>query len=294
MAHVHLAVARGLGGFNKLVVLKRLEGSDETFRDMFLDEARLAARLQHPNVVHTYEVSQTDGSYFIAMEYLDGQPLDKIIRETHKLGQALEPRLCARIVADALSGLHYTHELKDYDGAPLGIVHRDISPHNLFVTYEGTVKVLDFGVAQTAIKTRQTAAGVLKGKLAYMAPEQASAQPLDRRADVFAIGVVLWELLTLQRLRRSETAAGALNEAIYGHVPDLRQLRSDVNRQLEGVLWRALSHDPDRRYPTAQAMREALVEYLDREPCSKKSWQASCKRASASCTTRCSGRSAIA
>lgn len=169
MAQVCLAVARGPGGFNKLVVLKSLESKDETFRRMFLDEARLAALLHHPNVVNTYEVSETGGQYFVAMEYLDGQPLDKIIRETKKLGLLLQPRLCARIVADALSGLHYTHELRDYAGAPLGIVHRDISPHNLFLTYEGSVKLLDFGVAKSAARTAETAVGVLKGKLAYCA-----------------------------------------------------------------------------------------------------------------------------
>lgn len=269
MAQVHLAVARGLGGFNKLVVLKRLESSDDAFRAMFLDEARLAALLQHPNVVHTYEVSEAGGSYLIAMEYLDGQPLDKVVREALKLGQPLEARLCVRIVADALSGLHYTHELKDYEGAPLHIVHRDISPHNLFVTYTGAVKVLDFGVARTAIKTSQTEAGVLKGKLAYMAPEQAAAQPVDRRADVFAIGAVLWELLTLQRLRRADSAQGLLSEAIQGQLPNLQELRPDVSRELEGVLWRALAHYPHRRYPTAHAMREALLEYLATDPCSQ-------------------------
>lgn len=269
MAQVHLAVARGLGGFNKLVVLKRLESTDESFRDMFLDEARLAALLHHPNVVHTYEVSENDGSYFIAMEYLDGQPLDKIIRESKKLGQPLPARLCARLIADALSGLHYTHELRDYDGKELNVVHRDISPHNLFLTYEGTVKVLDFGVAKTAIKSSATDVGVLKGKLAYMAPEQAAAQPLDRRADLFAVGVVLYELLTLQRLRTSDSAAGVLSEAIAGQMPDLSKVRPDVTRELEAVLWQALAHYPSRRFQTAQAMRDALCEYLTTDPCSR-------------------------
>ncbi len=269
MAQVHLAVSRGLGGFNKLVVLKRLESSDESFRQMFLDEARLAALLQHPHVVQTYEVSETDGSYFIAMEYLDGQPLDKIIREMKKADRYLEPRLCARIVADALSGLHYTHELCDYGGVPLSIVHRDVSPHNLFLTYEGNVKVLDFGVAKTAVKTNETAVGVLKGKLAYMAPEQAAGQPVDRRADIFSMGVVLWELLTLERLRKADSAAGVLNEAMQGDLPNLSQVRPDVDRQLEAVLWQALAHYPRRRFQTAQEMRDALIDYLTRDPCSQ-------------------------
>ncbi len=265
MAQVHPAVARGPGGFNKLVVLKSLESQDVAFRRMFLDEARLAALLHHPNVVNTYEVSETDGQYFIAMEYLDGQPLDKLVRETKKLGLLLPPRLCARIIADALSGLHYTHELRDYAGAPLEIVHRDISPHNLFLTYEGNAKLLDFGVAKSAAKTAETDIGVIKGKLAYMAPEQAAALLVDRRADVFAIGAVLWELLTLQRLRQADSAAGVLSEAIHGGLPDLQQARPDVGRRLEAVLWRALANQPARRYQTAQEMRDALVDYLAAE-----------------------------
>ena len=268
MAHVHLAVSRGVGGFNKLVVLKRLESDDDSFRSMFLDEARLAALLHHPNVVNTYEVSENDGSYFIAMEYLEGQPLDKLIRETKKLERQLSPRMCARIVADALSGLHYTHELRDYTGEPLKVVHRDISPHNLFLTYDGTVKVLDFGVAKTAVKTSETEVGVLKGKLAYMSPEQAAGQPVDRRADLYSMGVVLWELLSLEHLRKADSASGVLNEAINGSLPDLAKLRPDVARQLETVLWQALAHSPGRRFQTAQQMRDALLEYLANDPCS--------------------------
>ncbi len=268
MAHVHLAVARGVGGFNKLVVLKSLDSHEASFRQMFLDEARLAALLHHPNVVQTYEVSETDGSYFLAMEYLEGQPLDKLIREAKKRHRYLEPRLCARIIADALSGLHYTHELQDYTGASLRIVHRDVSPHNLFLTYDGNVKLLDFGVAQTAVKINETAAGTLKGKLAYMAPEQATGEAVDRRADVFSAGVVLWELLTLERLRRAESAAGMLNEAVHGTLPDLERIRPGVPRQLEGVLWQALAQNPQRRYQTAQQMRDALSEYLLLDPCS--------------------------
>lgn len=268
MAQIHLAITRGPGGFNKLVVLKHLESSDDSFRQMFLDEARLAALLHHPNVVQTYEVSETNDSYFIAMEYLEGQPLDKVIREMKKRGQQLEPRVCARIVADALSGLHYTHELRDYSGTPLDVVHRDVSPHNLFVTYDGNVKVLDFGVAKTSAKINETAVGVLKGKLGYMAPEQAAAQPTDRRADIFAMGIVLWELLTLERFRTADSAAGVLGEALRGSLPDLTRVRPGVPRQLEQVLWQALAHDPRRRYQTAQEMRDELVQYLVLEPCS--------------------------
>jgi serine/threonine-protein kinase len=201
MAQVFLAISRGLGGFSKLIVIKRLESDEQPLRDMFLDEARIAARLNHPNVIDTYEVAQDNASYFIAMEYLDGQPLNKIIRHMRDAQRMIEPRMSARIVADALAGLHYAHELSDYDGQPLNVVHRDVSPHNLFVTYDGQVKIFDFGVAKAESQLALTTqVGVLKGKIAYMAPEQANGLDVDRRADIFAVGLVLWELLTLQRL----------------------------------------------------------------------------------------------
>jgi phosphate transport system substrate-binding protein len=270
MAHVYLAVSRGLGGFNKLVVIKRLDSDDDAFRRMFLEEARLAALLNHPNVVSTYEVAEDAGQYFIAMEYLDGQPLDKVVREMKRVGRMLEPRFCARVVADALNGLHYTHELRDYSGAPLNIVHRDISPHNLFLTFEGTVKVLDFGVAKTAERVSdRTQLGVLKGKLAYMAPEQAAGDEVDRRADVFSVGLVFWELLTLERLRMRDSAAGVLNQALYGAIPSLSQVRPGLDPGLEQILKRALTRDRRRRYQSAQEMRDALLEFLATAPCSQ-------------------------
>jgi serine/threonine protein kinase len=269
MAEVELAARRGPGGFSKLVVLKRLRSDDASLREMFLEEARLAALLHHPNVVQTYEISEVDGSYFIAMEYLEGQSLEKIIRETQKLGEPLAASFCARVVADALCGLHYAHELCDYAGTPLQMVHRDISPHNLVLTYEGNVKLLDFGVAKTAHGRDFTLPGVLKGKLAYMAPEQAAGEPLDRRADVFSMGVVLWELLTLRRLRTADSATSLLHEALQARAPDLSQVRPDVDRRLEVLLWCALARDPARRFRTAQEMRDALLEYLALNPCSQ-------------------------
>src|SRR5215472_8899241 len=159
MADVFLAVARGPMGFNKLAVVKRLRAQladDPSFRNMFLDEARLAARLNHPNVVHTYEVGEQDGVYFIAMEYLEGQALNKVIHEAVKSNKVFDESFCARVVSDALSGLNHAHELKDYDGKPLSIIHRDISPHNVFVTYGGVVKLVDFGIAKAALSSTET------------------------------------------------------------------------------------------------------------------------------------------
>src|SRR5580692_2855373 len=222
MADVFLALSRGPMGFSKLVVLKRLRralADDKGFRNMFLDEARLAARLNHPNVVHTHEVGEDKGNYFIAMEYLEGQSLNKVIHELSKRGETLPELVCARIISDALAGLHYAHELKDFDGTPLDIIHRDVSPHNVFVTYDGQVKLVDFGIAKAALSQVQTEVGVLKGKVAYMAPEQAMGTDVDGRADIFAMGIVLWELLAQERLMTGESAAATLLRLLQQPIP---------------------------------------------------------------------------
>src|SRR4051794_24667437 len=167
MADVFLAVARGQMGFNKLAVIKRLRqalAEESAFRTMFLDEARLAARLSHPNIVHTYEVGEQNGVYFIAMEYLEGQSLNKVLKEAMRRNVPIEPGVVVRIISDALAGLGYAHELRDYDGRPLNVIHRDISPHNIFVTYDGFTKVVDFGIAKAALSSNETEVGVLKGK----------------------------------------------------------------------------------------------------------------------------------
>jgi serine/threonine protein kinase len=265
MADVFLALSRGPMGFSKLVVLKRLRralADDKGFRDMFLDEARLAARLNHPNVVQTHEVGEHDGIYFIAMEYLEGQSLNKIIRELSKRGETLPPMLCARIVSDALAGLHYAHELDDFDGTPLSIIHRDVSPHNVFVTYDGSVKMVDFGIAKAAFSSVQTEVGVLKGKVAYMAPEQAAGEDVDPRSDVFAMGIVLWELLAQQRLMTGESAAATLLRLLQQPIPSVTTVRPDVPPALEAIVARALEKDPARRFPTALAMRDALEDCI--------------------------------
>ncbi|HEX3769520.1 MAG TPA: serine/threonine-protein kinase, partial [Polyangiaceae bacterium] len=201
MAEVFLAVARGPVGFNKLAVVKRLRNSDDAAQvAMFLDEARLAARLNNANIVHTYEVGEAGGKYFIAMEYLEGQSLHALIARQKVHGSGASDAVAAYIAAQALKGLHFAHQLRDFDGTPLGVVHRDVSPHNLYLTYEGEVKVLDFGVAKTRMNAGNTETGMVKGKIRYMAPEQLSDGAVDARADVFALGVVLWELLARRPL----------------------------------------------------------------------------------------------
>jgi serine/threonine-protein kinase len=265
MADVFLAVGRGPAGFNKLVVIKRLRdqvASDDAFRDMFLDEARLAARLNHPNVVQTYEVFEHEGAFFITMEYLEGQPLSKVARECAKRGMRLQPAISARIISDALCGLHYAHEARDFDGEPLQIVHRDVSPQNIFVTYDGQVKVVDFGIAKAERSSTKTQAGFFKGKAAYMAPEQLEGGAIDRRVDVFTTGIVLWELLAGRRLMAAESTAKTLVRLLRDPVPRVSEIASDIEPALDGIVARALQRDPAARYQTAGEMREALEQYL--------------------------------
>ncbi len=201
MADVFLTLAHGPQGVNKLSVVKRLRDPENVaLTEMFLDEARLAARLNHPNIVHTYEVGEARGEYFIAMEYLEGQPLNQLLKKLESRCEGLSEPFVAFIAIQALKGLHYAHEFCDFDGTPLGVVHRDVSPHNLFVTYGGEIKLLDFGIAKAAVNLTHTEDGVLKGKIRYMAPEQATGTDVDRRADIFAFGVVFWEMLARRAL----------------------------------------------------------------------------------------------
>src|SRR6478609_2122263 len=192
MAEVYLALLEGDLGFNKLLVLKRIRpelAEDPEMMAMFLDEARLSARLHHANVVETHEVAQEDGHTFMVMEYLEGQSLHRILHRLRRHG-GLPKAMHFQILADMLAGLHHAHELSDWDETPLGVVHRDVTPQNVFVTYDGRVKVVDFGIAKVRGASSETRAGVVKGKVAYMAPEQARGEPVDRRTDIFAAGVM--------------------------------------------------------------------------------------------------------
>ena len=259
MAEVFLAVAKGPAGFNKLQVIKRLRpnlAEDAELCAMFLDEARLAARLNHKNVVQTNEVDRIDGHYFMAMEYLDGQPLHRVLGRAKQSGAALPLPLVRRVMSEVLGGLHYAHELTDYDGSPLDIVHRDVSPQNVFVTYDGQVKIVDFGIAKAARRVVETDTGVIKGKLSYMAPEQAfsPSAEIDRRADVFSVGVMLWELLAGKRLWH-DMGDPQIMVALMREVPRVTGAAPSVDRALAGVCDRALARDRDERHASAAAMR---------------------------------------
>lgn len=269
MADVFLSVARGQMGVDKLAVVKRLRrdlAGEAVFRDMFLDEARIAARLGHPNIVHTYEAGEQDGEYYMGMEYLEGQSLNKVLKESVRHGEVISPDVSVRIVTDALAGLGYAHELRDYDGEPLSIIHRDVSPHNIFVTYEGHTKLLDFGIAKAALSSTRTEVGVLKGKLAYMSPEQAMGLRIDSRSDLFAMGVVLWEMLAQRRLLVGESAASTLHNLINEPIPRLSVVLPGIDPDLESVVARSLEKDPQARWQSAAEMREALEAWLCARP----------------------------
>jgi serine/threonine protein kinase len=269
MAEVDLVLGQGPAGFRKLFVVKRLLAErcfDERFVAMFLGEARLAARLNHPHIVQTLEVSQDGDSYFIVMEFLEGQSLGALL---HKARPGPLPfPVVLRMVADACAGLDYAHRLADVDGAPLGIVHRDISPQNLFVTYAGQVKILDWGIAKAPGLTADTEAGVLKGKVGYMSPEQALGADVDARSDLFSLGVVLYESLVHRRIwGDSAKDVDVLRRLLLGDIPHSpRAIMPDLPQAVDAICRRALAPDRADRYPSALAMQEAIEKCLFRDP----------------------------
>lgn len=267
MASVHLARMDGPGGFQKWVAIKRIHPhlvEDETFVNMFLDEARVAARISHPNVASVFELGKHEDTYWIAMEYLHGEPLREVMRRTEELGQPMPPEIACRAIADAAEGLHAAHELLGRNGEKLQLVHRDVTPHNLFVTYDGTTKVVDFGIAKFSSRMANTRAGTLKGKLAYMSPEQVAGEPIDRRTDVFAIGVVLWELTTGQRLFRMDNDLDTLAKVQECNVPRPSTIVRGYPIDLEKICMKALAKNRNERYRTARELSRALQSLLMR------------------------------
>jgi serine/threonine-protein kinase len=266
MGTVYLGVARGAGGFSKLMVIKQLRtelSEDPQFLNMFLEEARLAARLNHPNIVQTTEVGTEGNIYFLAMEYLDGQALQRMRTRIGKT-QEFPIGVHLKILVEALHGLHYAHELRDIDGRPLMIVHRDVSPHNVFVTYDGQVKVVDFGIAKAVDSSLETRTGELKGKIAYMPPEQATMKKVDRRADIFAIGVMLWEAIAQKRIWQGMNEMAIMHSLMTGGVPTIRSARPDVPPELERIVMRALALVPEHRQTTAEEMANELEGFMVR------------------------------
>lgn len=260
MADVYLAAAHGPGGFAKLLVVKVLQPTlarDPQFLTMFRDEARLSARLNHPNVIQTYEVGESEGRHYIAMEFLEGQPLHRVVDRFGSQG-GITPSLALKIVIDGLAGLHYAHELADFDGRPLGVVHRDITPQNVFLTYEGQIKLVDFGIAKASDSSTETNVGTVKGKVAYMAPEQARGELVDRRADLFSMGVILWELLSGRRLWEGLTDIAVVGKLVQGDIPNLEQVRPDLSPGLARACMRALQPEKSSRPATALEFQKEL------------------------------------
>ena len=265
MGIVHLAEARGPGGFEKLVVVKELKpelSDDPVYTAMFLDEARLAARLSHRHIVQTNEVGCARGRYFMALELLEGGSLHQI---RTKLGpKALPLRLGLRVLVAVLDALDHAHDLTDGDGQSLGIVHRDVSPQNVFLTFDGDVKLIDFGVAKSRGRTGAAAVtrvGVVKGSIPYMSPDHVDGTAIDRRADVFAAGVLLREMLLGERLWADDDDLGILRALIARDLPAFPE-RADVPAPLRAIAMRAMSAKRDERYATAAAMRDELKEQL--------------------------------
>ncbi len=262
MAEVFLGRVSGPSGFDRPVVLKRILphlARQPSFVDMFLDEARIVARMRHPNVVHVHELVMEGGELFMVMEYLEGESLAGLARRSVARGETLDPAMVAYIVAEACAGLHAAHELRDDDGQSLGVVHRDVSPQNVVVTFAGGVKILDFGIAKAQDRLSRTETGALKGKLEYMSPEQCQTQDVDRRADVFALGIILFEMLTLRRLFKRATPPATLRAVLEDPILPPSRLVATCPPELDAICLRALERDPDKRYPTAADMRRDLV-----------------------------------
>ena len=266
MASVILARQRGPAGFEKVVVVKVVHphmAQDQVAVNMLLDEAKVASQIDHQNVVHTYELGEAAGTFYIVMEYLAGESLAQVIKAGRAGVQpAFDPYLAARIVADAASGLHFAHELKDFAGTPLEVVHRDVSPGNIVVLYNGAVKVVDFGIAKANGRVTSTQDGELKGKYGYMSPEQIKNEPMDRRSDVFSLGVVLWEALAQKRLFQADNVAAILMQILGGERLPPSHLRPGVPPALDAIALTALQPDPRARFQSAEDMKKALEDAI--------------------------------
>ncbi|HKP55426.1 MAG TPA: protein kinase [Polyangiales bacterium] len=265
MAEVYLGEATGVEGFKKRVAIKRVLphlAQNENFIRMFLDEARLSARLNHANIVSVFDISAREDTYFLIMEFVDGANLKKILESLHRRGQRFKLAEAIYVCAEAARGLSYAHELHDENGRALGIVHRDISPPNIMLTKRGEVKVADFGLAKAGTQLSQTDPGVVKGKFSYLSPEAANGKEVDARADVFSLGIVLWEMLAGRRLFLGETDYATVKLVQGANIPRLSPLNNQVDDGFEEILWRALTREPEARYQSAHEFGDALTGYL--------------------------------
>jgi serine/threonine protein kinase len=260
-AELHLARSKGVAGVGKLLVIKRIRSEharNELLRRMFLDEARILARLQHTNIVQVYDVDEEGGSPFLVMEFLNGQDVSTLYNRAREKSGALLLEHTLSIGVGVCSGLHFAHEKHGPDRQPLGIIHRDISPHNVFVTYDGAVKLIDFGIAKATNRLDRTEVGTRKGKLGYMSPEQAVAEPVDRRTDIFCVGILLWELATGRRLFGGRNEFEILKKIVDGKPVPPSQVAPGFPKPLEKIIMKTLARKPEARYQTAEELQREL------------------------------------
>lgn len=264
MARIYIGRTTGIGAFERHVVLKIIlpeRAHERSAIDMFLDEARLASMLNHQNVAQVFDVGEDAGIHFLAMEYVHGQDLRAVLANAGASNTRIPIELGLAVVAAAAAGLHHAHERRGPDGRMLGIVHRDVSPSNIMVGYDGSVKVLDFGIAKAAARSAETVSGVIKGKFAYMAPEQCRGKEVDRRSDVFALGIILYEITTQQRCFRADNDFDTMHRIVTGDVVKPTKLLADFPKALEAIILKALTVDPAGRYQTAGELLEAIEQF---------------------------------
>ena len=265
MAEIYLAKTAGLAGFERHLVLKVIHtkfATDPEFIDMLVREAKLVVRLSHVNIAQVFDLGKEEDRYYIAMEYVEGLDLYQFLKRLRSKKQPMPLEVAAYIVSEVAAALHYAHERKDEDGVPLGIIHRDISPQNVLLSHEGDVKVIDFGIAKARAHAQTTGVGIIKGKFSYMSPEQARGDRLDHRSDIFAVGVLLYELLTNKMLYDSDSARDILRLAKHGRFLPPSTHREDIPHDLERIVLKALARDTDTRYQNGNEVREALTDWL--------------------------------
>ncbi len=263
MAEIFQASVAGAEGFERDLVIKRILphfSDDDVFVRMFVDEARLTAKLQHPNIVQIFDFDVVEGRYYIAMEYVEGKDLTDVLEESRRQGQRLSVAQCVWIAIEIAKGLHYAHTKQDH-GQPLNIVHRDVTPSNVMVTYRGDVKLMDFGIAKAAQRSTKTQAGAVKGKVAYMSPEQARGRHIDGRTDLFALGVMLWEMLTGQRLFLADSDFETLSNVLKMQPPPPSSLNRECPRDLDPIVLKCLAKDPEERWRDAEAFGRELTRW---------------------------------
>ncbi|RMG12037.1 MAG: serine/threonine protein kinase [Deltaproteobacteria bacterium] len=265
MAEIFLARQAGLEGFEKTIVIKRIRphlSKQESFVKMFLNEAKLAAQLNHPNIVQIYDLGKIHDTYFIAMEYIFGRDMRRVIPKAESMGIPFPMVYALKIASSVCEGLYFAHQKKDIYGNPLNIVHRDVTPENIFVSFDGTVKILDFGIAKAANQIEQTRAGEIKGKISYMSPEQVVGKQLDARSDIFSLGVVLYEWITGFKLFTGDSEVAILKSISEGKIYAPSYFKADVPEAVERILMKALEKDREKRYQSAWEMQYDIDQFL--------------------------------